>query len=932
MVMSLIESLTRIKNAVYGREVREAIHDGIFRANQIADGANTNSDNTQIRQDTLEINTAQSVAQMKADKDAVIANATVDSEVILARGGKATLGQRLDDTTAQLDQTADEVKNLDNNKAEKSALSLTNQNLVSGLNSKVDKGGNEQVTMPMLAQDIKKAINDGVWDVNINTSDITNGAVTGDKLADGSATSAKRTVVGEYGVVVGAYPAILDYDTQSIRFSYDGGVNRVIYRGETYRIPDNTTVFFDDDHLDSWGNVVIVWFNIKTKQFSVHTVADQRINEDIIYLGTISRTNKAAWMNGSYHYIGDTTKSYDNAIVLTRRPVEFDFVNRKVSFFRNTVIKSKSYAYTIDNAIVLDIPPSLDGNYFNLAFDPQKKEFVFFNGSISGDTRYSTVAIFNTNLKEVHMNGAYLIDKIGGINPRVDLPRGANIFARANQIIIPAQTITVGYTRQVVPYTTLTHTGVIGDTITLYYDYKNMTFGLVRDLEIVPESTSVIVSFIVGQEWRVQGNYRINGYQNYSAYSDILTNNLEDAITSWWVYPLAKRHIGKRDKFYLSYTDSQGYKGVASVDQKTGEIVRKRLHKLDADDHNAVAVDIMPDGRIITAYAGGHNSDKVMHVRLSSSKESVVDFDAEILIQASGVTTYAQLFRVADKWVIFFRIDNTKWAYTSSIDAVTWTAPVEILSAGMQYYIRLQYVSDSNSLLRMIMYSNPNATDTNIRMGFFDASVMEMQLEDGSSVGTSGATHTDFPVIIPVGSKRNRLLDVAVTKKETTEILYAQYSNATDGQYYIYENEINTPLTPTGRSFYLGSVYVNGGVFKDSNSIILSKDEAGTDKVELWEKSGANWSKTKDVYSDTLAIRPALIQGSDSVVVQTGYYNENDYTDFLTDFKIVDIYTPHTSERGIKMKFPKPKITDRRKQALGYPGRGVYSRTKLCGN
>ena len=36
------------------------------------------------------------VAQMEADKDAVIANATVDSEVILARGGKPTLQARLD--------------------------------------------------------------------------------------------------------------------------------------------------------------------------------------------------------------------------------------------------------------------------------------------------------------------------------------------------------------------------------------------------------------------------------------------------------------------------------------------------------------------------------------------------------------------------------------------------------------------------------------------------------------------------------------------------------------------------------------------------------------------------------------------------------------------------------------------------------------------
>ena len=58
----------------------------------------------------LETKFNQSVAQMEADKDAVIANATVDSEVILARGGKPTLQARLDDTDAQLTQNAIDVQ------------------------------------------------------------------------------------------------------------------------------------------------------------------------------------------------------------------------------------------------------------------------------------------------------------------------------------------------------------------------------------------------------------------------------------------------------------------------------------------------------------------------------------------------------------------------------------------------------------------------------------------------------------------------------------------------------------------------------------------------------------------------------------------------------------------------------------------------------
>lgn len=62
----------------------------------------------------LETQFNQSVAQMEAEKNIIIANATVDSEVILARGGKATLGQRLDETTAQLV----EINQLDNSNEE----------------------------------------------------------------------------------------------------------------------------------------------------------------------------------------------------------------------------------------------------------------------------------------------------------------------------------------------------------------------------------------------------------------------------------------------------------------------------------------------------------------------------------------------------------------------------------------------------------------------------------------------------------------------------------------------------------------------------------------------------------------------------------------------------------------------------------------------
>ena len=112
---SLTQISEYIKTKGYGVDVRLLIaqlaeHFGL-KSTQIIDLANL----LQQQFDTLEgvtqsftNNINSLVAQMEEDKNAVIANATVDSEVILARGGKATLGQRLDDADAQLAQIVDE--------------------------------------------------------------------------------------------------------------------------------------------------------------------------------------------------------------------------------------------------------------------------------------------------------------------------------------------------------------------------------------------------------------------------------------------------------------------------------------------------------------------------------------------------------------------------------------------------------------------------------------------------------------------------------------------------------------------------------------------------------------------------------------------------------------------------------------------------------
>ena len=110
---SLTQISEYIKTKGFGVDVRLLIaqlaeHFGL-KTTQVVDLANLLQQKFENLEDVTQSftnNINSLVAQMEADKDAVIANVTVDSEVILARGGKDTLGQRLDDISSKLTNVA----------------------------------------------------------------------------------------------------------------------------------------------------------------------------------------------------------------------------------------------------------------------------------------------------------------------------------------------------------------------------------------------------------------------------------------------------------------------------------------------------------------------------------------------------------------------------------------------------------------------------------------------------------------------------------------------------------------------------------------------------------------------------------------------------------------------------------------------------------
>lgn len=89
---SIQEHLDKIKNAIFGKDVRQSIHDGLNKINQ-------ETENTSKKQEKLE----------RTFDDLIINAGNSNAEVAAARNGFETLGKRLDGVDSQLDKNKNEI-------------------------------------------------------------------------------------------------------------------------------------------------------------------------------------------------------------------------------------------------------------------------------------------------------------------------------------------------------------------------------------------------------------------------------------------------------------------------------------------------------------------------------------------------------------------------------------------------------------------------------------------------------------------------------------------------------------------------------------------------------------------------------------------------------------------------------------------------------
>lgn len=752
---------------------------------------------------------------------------------------------------------------------------------------------------------VNDVLNVYLWD----GSDWINGGVyQAQAIANKSVTSIKRTAIGEYGFVVGD-PVNFDFKINQVVFSGNNSTHRVYFRNQVYTIPSNTIV---DLTLSGTTKSAKLYFNTSTGLINKYLWNITDISEDEILIASysISTTPETVYFSGNYIVNGIKPISIENGYL--EKGINFNLSNRTVIIPTQRLVYGEEF-YSIDSELVLSY--STTGGYGKLlVFNIYNKTIYIKSDSLN--RTYEIVLAYWRVDEEINafVNGDMTINNninnIGSnyflnykpINIDMDNKKINFNVASDNKCILFYNNGTFDIpTSQNEVNINITDTSIVK----VYFNTKNKTFNAVKWNSNATEKGNILVAIIkITEPYNIQmnaqftiNNKEYNGIVDKYVQGDVVLDSLEDCIDSWWVYPLSYKYKGMRDNTYVGYTTSEGYSGVASINNKDRKVMKKHLKKGVIDDHNGVSVMVMPDGKILTAYCG-HNEDKFAHIRISKHRECIEEFEDDILIPFPATTSYTQLFYKDNRYHLFTRVSGSEWMwmYTSSADGRVWATPKKLLKSSLQYYLKVTDTTHPN-VLKLVMYSNPQAADTNIRLGYFNIKTGEILNADYSTVlgnisEDSGILKDNFTIVVPKGDKTLRLLDVAITGTSKTIIAYAEFTTKDDIVYKVatyessnttYSNSINA-----GQPFYVPSTYVGGVVLLNENTLIVSREENGVWYIEKWTSSdGTNYIKTEEVektISGITATRPfKVVNTENEFFYSLGEYNNQDYTKFYTD-------------------------------------------------
>ena len=389
--------------------------------------------------------------------------------------------------------------------------------------------------------------------------------------------------------------------------------------------------------------------------------------------------------------------------------------------------------------------------------------------------------------------------------------------------------------------TMLIHTIDISMLRSLHPGYQFKVVGRKLSGNYIPitpsESTNYIFSYIkvVLLTDYIRNNERI--------YNDVkYKKNYNCGLTwDWWIRSNAHDKWGNE---YIGFIGEDGYVGIMKKNTDGSSEYTKLGASQNNDDHNAIAVLLLDDGRILCIGAGGHGHNNKVLVYRSVNPYSIEKFDdfSYSISDRNGYSyelTYSQPFLYNGTIYNFMRghatinntSDSTGYLCLKSTDnGETWSEYVAFYN--LDPYITFSDVEVESGLLRYIAGNNPTTIgDTYFKGGFVNLATEKItnlaDAEIGSFSQLTGSfnvqTAAKFSQMTSLTKQTNngklgRLFTCAKTPKSSTVFLMAHSDdeNAFDFTYQLYANGSIIALGKSGIPFG-NKHYVNGACFGYGN-------------------------------------------------------------------------------------------------------------------
>ena len=397
-----------------------------------------------------------------------------------------------------------------------------------------------------------------------------------------------------------------------------------------------------------------------------------------------------------------------------------------------------------------------------------------------------------------------------------------------------------------------------------------------------------------------------------------------DGAWCWFQDPRAVHFVGARDRTYIGYVTSAGDVDVVSQDAGTALLIHTTLHpRLQADDHAAPGLVILPDRRIGVFYSP--HTGSAMYYRISLHSEDITGFGPELTVSTNtgslvGYTYANPIYLPAEhRLYLFFRGGNSLPAMTWTTDYLHWAKSVTVVVPNHTPAFTRPYVKYATNGLDTIGIAFTDGHPDELSNAGRPNSVYEMKLKggvlrtpdgapvtvpdttivSGAAAPHTGPAHTDWLRANPAsgglvyqdrGTAPAWLEATAFDPQASPVIVYSTYQNDANGQYrYAKWNGTSwadAPIVGAGGTISPDDPQYSGGADiarTDVGTVYLSRETSTGSKdweIERWHTAtaGASWSHTAITQASPVKnIRPVAPWGPPgeiSVLWMSGRYTD----------------------------------------------------------